>query len=227
VSDSTPSSAEDDESDRPRPHDNSLGRLFALSDGVFSIAMTLLALDLTVPEIGSHPSDRQLRDELWKHLPNYLGYLISFYVIAIYWQRHRRLMRSVVETHPKLFRDTIFLLAIVAALPFPTALLAEYGSTPIALAIYGGTNVLATLSLVLLAHDIEQYRLAESPNDTNRISLRDPATLHNLFVFLICIPGGYVLGSHGPYLLILLALPARLSLVNRIRRRFTSRGSPG
>ena len=54
------------EGDEPREpaSDNSLGRLLALSDGVFAIAMTLLALDLRLPDLGAHPSDAQLRHAL-------------------------------------------------------------------------------------------------------------------------------------------------------------------
>ncbi|MDQ2727173.1 MAG: TMEM175 family protein [Actinomycetota bacterium] len=84
--------------------DNSLGRLLTLSDGVFAIAMTLLALDLKVPDLGSHVSDPQLLHALAHNTASYWSYLLTFYIIATYWGRHRRLMRSVVTTHPTLSR---------------------------------------------------------------------------------------------------------------------------
>ena len=108
--------AEEDEQNRqpdaagiPRKtEDNSLGRLLALSDGVFAIAMTLLALDLTVPDnLGSHPTSQQLIHALAQHTDRYWSFLLSFYIIAIYWGAHRRLMRSVTAFNPNLVRDTV------------------------------------------------------------------------------------------------------------------------
>ena len=93
---------------------------------------------------------------LGAHADNYWSFLLSFYVIAIYWGGHRRLMRSVVVFNPKLVRDTVFLLLIVAALPFPTSVLGKFGGTAFALALYGAFNALATLALILLAHDVRR-----------------------------------------------------------------------
>ena len=170
--------AEEDEQNRQpdaaaiaqKTEDNSLGRLLALSDGVFAIAMTLLALDLTVPtDLDGHVTSQQLIHALAQHTDSYWSFLLSFYVIAIYWGGHRRLMRSVVVFNPNLVRDTVFLLLIVAAMPFPTSLLGQYGGTPFALALYGAFNALATLALILLTHDVRRCdpaaRSAETPAD--------------------------------------------------------------
>ncbi len=141
-----------------RPADNSLGRLLTLSDGIFAISMTLLALDLQVPDLGSHPTDASLRHHLAANNASYLSFLLTFYVVAGYWRQHRRLLRSVVTTHPALIRDTLALLLFVAAMPFPASLLGRYGSEPISLAIYGAVNALATLSLIVTSADVRQAR---------------------------------------------------------------------
>src|ERR1700722_5058222 len=148
---------EDDES--ADAHDNSLGRLLTICDGVFAIAMTLLTLDLKVPDLGRHPSDAALRRALSHNTAAYLSFLVSFYVVANYWNRHRRLMRSVVKTHSSLIRHTIFLLLIVAAMPFLASLLGQYGGTPISLALYGAFNAAAVLTLLVLRRDIEHFHL--------------------------------------------------------------------
>ena len=57
-----------------RALDNSLGRLLALCDGVFAIAMTLLALDLRLPDLGAHLTDGQLRDALGDQSRSYLAF---------------------------------------------------------------------------------------------------------------------------------------------------------
>jgi uncharacterized membrane protein len=221
--------AEDDESNRPpdalaispKAEDNSLGRLLALSDGVFAIAMTLLALDLHVPtDLKGHVTSQQLINALTQHTDSYWSFILSFYVIAIYWGGHRRLMRSVVVFNPNLVRDTVFLLLIVAALPFPTSVLGMYGGTGFALALYGAFNALATLALILLTYDVRRSdrvaRNAETPAD----ELAVWESWLNLVVFLLCIPAGYLFGSNGPYVLLLLVLTNRLPLLKRLALRY-------
>lgn len=70
-----------------RDDDRSVLRIFSLTDAVFAIAMTLLVLDLKVPDL-SHPSDSALRQALGAQSSAYLAFLLSFYVIANYWRRH-------------------------------------------------------------------------------------------------------------------------------------------
>ena len=223
--------AEDDEKDRQpdapgishKPEDNSLGRLLSLSDGVFAIAMTLLALDLVPPELshlGGKVTNQVLIHALAQNADSYWSFILSFYIIAIYWGAHRRLMRSVTVFNPSLVRDTIFLLLIVAAMPFPTSLLGRYGGTPFALALYGAVSALATLTLIQLTYDVRRSdpgsRKAETPAD----QLAWWTSWLNLGVFLLCIPAGYVLGSNGPYVLLLLILTNRLPLLRSLARRY-------
>lgn len=204
--------------------DNSLGRLFALADGVFAIAATLLALDLKVPDLDLG-TDAALRDALSENRAAYLSFLLTFYVIAMYWVRHRRLMRSVVTNHPVLVRDTLFLLLIISAMPFFTALLGSYGSKPTALALYGAANALATLTLIVLHHDIKRLGLADDDDGDEPDHAYRPWNIWlNFAIFALCIPGSYLLGRHGPYLLMLLIVPNLLSLVWR-RQSTNARGA--
>ena len=221
--------AEEDEQNRqpdaagiPRKtEDNSLGRLLALSDGVFAIAMTLLALNLTVPPtLGSHPTSQQLIHALAQHADSYWTFLLSFYIIAIYWGAHRRLMRSVAVFNPNVVRDTVFLLLLVAAMPFPTSLLAKYGGTPFALALYGAINALAQLALIVLSYDVRRADPASRSAETPADALARWTGWLNLGVYLLCIPAGYVLGSNGPFVLLLLVLTNQLPLLKRLAYRY-------
>jgi uncharacterized membrane protein len=221
--------AEEDEQNRQpdaagipqKTEDNSLGRLLALSDGVFAIAMTLLALDLRVPpNLSGHPTSQQLIHALAQNADSYWSFILSFYIIAIYWGAHRRLMRSVTVFNSNLVRDTVFLLLLVAAMPFPASLLGRYGGTPFALALYGAISALASLTLIVLTYDVRRSdpgsRKAETPAD----ELARWTGWANLGVFLLCIPAGYVLGSNGPFVLLLLVLTNRLPLLRSLARRY-------
>jgi uncharacterized membrane protein len=101
------------------------GRLEAFSDGVFAIAITLLVLDIAVPSRKSTPPG-ELGRALAEQWPSYFAYLVSFSVIGIIWVNHHGLFSRLRQVdRPTLFAN-LGLLLIVAMLPFPTHLMAEY-----------------------------------------------------------------------------------------------------
>jgi uncharacterized membrane protein len=208
---------EDDESSGLQ--DNSLGRLLTLADGVFAIAMTLLTFDLKVPSIGPHPSESALRHALGHQTSAYLSFIVSFYVIAGYWSRHRRLMRSVVVSHPRLVSESIFLLFVVAAMPFPTTLLGDYGSNPFALAVYGVFNIAAIVTLLAMGRSVQRFKLLDRRAEPPHNAAQSREMLRALAVFILCIPAGYVVGSNGPWVLVLLAVPLRVPFLDTVKKR--------
>jgi uncharacterized membrane protein len=203
--------AEGDEPEEPTS-DNSPGRLLALSDGVFAIAMTLLALDLRLPDLGRDPSDAQLRHALGDDWRAYLAFVISFYVVANYWGVHRRAMRAVTTIDTRLISHTLPLLLMVAALPFPASVLATYGDLPTALAFYSAFNVVANLALIRLLGDLQTRPLAEADVEQRE------RLWANILVLLLCIPGAFVLQDQGPWLLLLLIISGRVPGIRRARR---------
>ncbi len=99
-------------------------RLEAFSDGVFAVAITLLALDLVVA--GPDPSHAHLLHQLGIHWPAFAAYVISFFTIGIIWVNHHVLVRSItVVNRPLLFLNLLLLLFVVL-IPFGTATAAEY-----------------------------------------------------------------------------------------------------
>jgi len=113
-------------------------RLEAFSDGVLAIAITLLIIDVKVPDTSGSLSTALGR--LW---PSYLSFLISFAIIGIIWVNHHMLIaRLAVVDRPLLFLNLLLLLTVVW-LPFPTALLAHYArhgaQAHAAAAVYGAS----------------------------------------------------------------------------------------
>ena len=128
------------------------GRVEAFSDGVFAIAITLLALDLKVPEVKSL-TPLALAQALWAKWPSYVIFLISFATILIMWVYHHRLFQSLKRADTWLLFSNGFLLLLITAVPFPTALAGTYLTTPaapVACATYAGFFVLINLSYNLL-----------------------------------------------------------------------------
>jgi uncharacterized membrane protein len=115
-------------------------RLEAFSDGVFAVAITLLALDLTVAGPAGHGS---LTDQLYEKWPAFLAYLISFFMIGIVWVNHHVLVRSIIKVDRTLLFLNLVLLLFVVLIPFATATVADYFSrhdwdTQVAMMLYGG-----------------------------------------------------------------------------------------
>lgn len=124
-------------------------RLTALSDGVFAIAMTLLVLDVSIPPgLG----DEDFHDELRHTLPNLAAYALSFYVIAQFWRDHRYVLGRFRAVDSRNIHLAIIGLGLIALLPFPTAMLAEYGVTqPLAPATYAlATAAINAVHLLML-----------------------------------------------------------------------------
>jgi uncharacterized membrane protein len=204
---------EGDETAAGATEDNSLGRLLALSDGVFAIAMTLLALDLRLPAIPDDAGADEVAAAVGAVLPHALTFLLSFYVVAAYWRAHHRIMRGVTRVHWRVTRETLGLLCLVAALPFPTSLLAEHAGAPVSLAVYGAVNVVASALLLLLRHDVRALGLATERVDPVAQQLSTIEMWGNLVVFALCIPAGFLLGAWGAFTLALLAVSGRLGVV--------------
>jgi uncharacterized membrane protein len=122
------------------PTDADTSRLETFADGVMAIAITLLILDIKVPKLSGGES---LTSALLDQWPSYVAYFVSFITIGIIWVNHHHMFKLIRRAdHTFLVLNVVFLLTI-AALPFPTALLAEYAREPdgrtAAALVYGGT----------------------------------------------------------------------------------------
>jgi len=127
-------------------------RTEAFSDGVFSIAITLLILEIKVPPfIGQ--SNQELAWALFALWPSFFAFVGSFATILVLWINHHGLFTLAEHATPKCLFANGFLPLLVIFLPFPTALLARHLTGPganTAAVVYCGTYVLTNLSYHLL-----------------------------------------------------------------------------
>src|SRR5215467_5250067 len=120
----------------------STNRLEAFSDGVFAIAITLLVLDIHVPEPGSG----SLGHELLAQWPSYAAYVISFITIGIIWMNHHAAFSRLRAVDHSILIWNLLLLLSVGILPFTTSLMATYlkegSGESLAAAVYGASFLL-------------------------------------------------------------------------------------
>jgi TMEM175 potassium channel family protein len=122
-----------------------LDRLNALSDGIFAIAITLLALAIDIPSDESGHLWAALRDAA----PQIVGYVISFGTVAVLWLNHHRLFDDIEAIDVRLIQLNLTYLGLVAFLPFPSRLLGDYGGETAAVVVFAVT-VAATVAVAWL-----------------------------------------------------------------------------
>lgn len=130
-----------------------LDRIVFFSDAVMAIAITLLVIDIKAPEGVADLGPVVL--ELW---PKYLGYFVSFWVIALYWVAHHRCFRYIRSFDRPLILLNFLFLMFIAFMPFPTSLLFSSPTQSASVMLYAGAAAGMGLSLSLLWIYAERQR---------------------------------------------------------------------
>lgn len=163
-----------------------LDRIVFFSDGIFAIAMTLLVVSIAVPQIPTDLVAQELADRLLELLPNLLSYVISFLVIFSYWTVHHSMFTTIKAYDRGLMWLNGLFLMFVAFLPFPTALLGEYGDQPFVVAFYAGCLSITRLMLgAIWWYATSGYRLIDS-EELHQSFIR-AHNIHGLVVSLLFV----------------------------------------
>jgi len=103
-----------------------LERIALFSDAVFAIAITLLVIEIKIPEIHENVSDKALLHSLGHLIPKFVGFLVSFMLIALFWNVHHRMFGLVTGYDRKLKVLNLVFLFFVVLMPFSTGFYSEY-----------------------------------------------------------------------------------------------------
>ena len=183
----------------PVPGALAKGRIEAFSDGVIAVAITLLVLDLRVPEPDGAAT---LGDELVALWPNYVAYVISFVAIGIMWINHHTMLRRLACVDHSILVLNLLLLLCIVALPFTTSVMATYLDAPrdrhVAAVVYAGSFlVTSTMFVTIQCHIlVRRPHLLAAPQDRSE--------RRKILARAAIAPPGYVLatavGFVTPYL---------------------------
>lgn len=132
-------------------------RLEALADGIFAVAMTLLVIELKIPETAHITTQEQLIAALAHLIPKFIAWLISFFVLAIFWASHHRLFHYVRVVDGKLTWMTIGYLAGVSLMPFSSALTGEYGGALVSQIFYSMNMALLGIMALLKSRYVHKH----------------------------------------------------------------------
>lgn len=167
-------------------------RLLSFSDGVFSIAITLLVFNLKVPLLKHEANEQELPGAILKMMPDFISYFLSFFVIGIYWVFHHWMFHYIVKVNNTLILLNMLLLLFISFLPFPSALMGAYGEHPFTAIFYLCTMVCTGLtSLLMWRHATHRRRLVHAQLNNKIITTYYHRILSAILIFLIAIPISY------------------------------------
>ena len=188
----------------------SKGRVEALTDGIFAIAMTLLVLELKVPDLPKSVASGELLHRLGADGPVFVSFLISFLYCGVLWLLHHLAMHFFKNMQVVLVWLNLLFLMSIAVLPFSCALLGHFIHNRAAVEIYFGNMLMAAVLLSMQWLFARRRRLIneEDPHAARAMGQR-------LMIFPVAIMGGMVAAIYKPLAgfyamsLILLALRIR------------------
>jgi uncharacterized membrane protein len=154
-----------------------LTRIEAFSDGVFAIVVTLLVLELKVPSLHDHRSVSELGHQLLDLFPKFLSWLISFIIVCKFWLNHHHILGLARHAnYSMVWLNSIFLM-FQSFIPFPTAMMGEYPTNPLAMSMFGLVMAVNTLLFIILQAYIMRHLIKP-----DLVNAQDPHIIRNSFV---------------------------------------------
>lgn len=203
-------------SESKSPAQLQLDRLVFFSDAVFAIAITLLVLEIKVPELHGNVSDVELRGALIHVIPKIVGFVVSFLVIGAYWEGHHRMFAMVERIDRGLVWRNLLLLLTVSFIPFPTALFSEHPASAVPTRFYAFALALVGLCTVLVWRHAARHLLFADADAREVRRLRN-RTLATPVVCALAILMSFVSLPIARWLLVL--IPAGVAIGDRLAGR--------
>ena len=199
----------------PREDLPGVERLLTLSDGVVAIAITLLVLQLNVPPppqlAAQADSAAELASKLGQGADQLVSYVISFYVIALFWLVHHRVFRRITGQQEGLAWWNFAFLFTITVMPFTSDLLGKYSANPLAIDIFAVNLLAATLAtqLTVVYGRRKNLLITETePRETQAARMRVAASA---FVIVFSIGLAWVNTGAAKYCWLLLAVAPQVA----------------
>jgi uncharacterized membrane protein len=139
-------------------------RVEALNDGIYAVAMTLLVLELKLPEEALHASDAEFVQALANLAPKFIAWLLSFFILALFWIGHQRAFHFVRHVDTKLTWINVLGLLFASLMPFSSALIGEHAGRFASQVFYDANMAaLALVTLLQLSHIRAHPELCDPP----------------------------------------------------------------
>ena len=165
-----------------------LDRLIFFSDAVFAIAITLLALDINLPQADENISSAELWTMLASLRHDYSAYVTSFVVIGIFWLGHHAKFRSIARYDRTMIWLNLLLLMTVAFLPFPTRVMSDYFNSAATIFYAVTVSFAGILTVLINFYAVHNNRLVDSDTPLHKHMQRPWRLFIVPLIFLLSIP---------------------------------------
>ncbi|MCW3079742.1 TMEM175 family protein [Segetibacter sp.] len=174
-------------------------RLETLSDGVIAIIITIMVLELKLPDLSKNSTTGQTVDHLQHLFPYFITYAFSFMMIGIFWANHHHMFHLLENTDERLVWQNFLFLFLLSLIPFATAIVGANPLIAISPAIYGSVMLFTNLAFLIMRHYSLRKKLVHKDDNkalTDKIfevslKARSKAILATV-IYLISIPAAYV-----------------------------------
>lgn len=188
-----------------------LDRIINLSDAVFAFSLTLLTVDLIVPDLQGSQTSLLIQD-LMAEYSRFLYFLLTFFITASYWTAHHRIFRFIKRYDSILMRLNLYFLLFITLMPFITKLISEFGHVQAAVIISAIGYAVPGFLLSIMWHYASRDHLLideKIPHDFARLT-----RIKNYLkpsVFILSIPFSFIQPTYTLYIWLLL-FPLGLTL---------------
>ena len=186
------------------------GRIVAFSDGVFSIAITLLVLNLGIDR---GLTEGQIDNALWEQRDTFFAYAISFAVIGRFWLVHHRFFSEVEAFDGRLIGLNLLYLGSIVLIPFSSELLGEYNGETTSVVFYSVNLAVVVLLGQLMGAGARRRGLMKIDDRTHREN--QIRSTYIAGIFLLSVPVAFLAPEIAPYLWLVLFVDPSSRLAGR------------
>lgn len=165
-----------------------LGRIMAFTDGVMAVAITLLVLNLEVPEVPAS----ELSDAVADLFPSLIAYLLAFALVGRFWIIHHRLFETLRGVDSRMMFLNLAFLALIVLVPFATELFDRYTGEGVAAAVFGATMGLAALAHWAMTAHALRHGHVHDPHRPATQPFGSPLALGFTGLFLLSVPVAFL-----------------------------------
>jgi uncharacterized membrane protein len=166
-----------------------VGRIVAFTDGVMAVAITLLVLNIEVPDLDPGES---LGDKLVDLVPSLLAYLLAFALVGRFWVIHHNLFEKLRAFDARLMTLNLIFLALIVLVPFSANLYDTYTDDSLAVAVLGATLGLAASINWLMTVHVMREALIHDHHRASTEAFASPVGLGFTAAFLLSVPAAFV-----------------------------------
>ena len=165
----------------------SKSRLETLVDGIFAIAMTLLVFDLPIPRFNGPLTDTIFQSSIYSLLPVFISLILSFILLAVFWNIHRRIFNQIEMTNNVLLWTNIIWLLFIVLVPFTSILSGEYGQFILSRILFNANMLGIAVFLYLNCYFVSRSEFLNEKSDMAKLKSSERSSLFFIVITILAL----------------------------------------